>query len=199
MSGPQSHVESLTNMSKAKAFLGREFLTWLWYMAETNEERLQAPGRVTGTLDFDIWVDDRIVLEASSGMSHSNVMKGGDPSQSFEAAAALTTGKTVKEMKLGVNVKNYGEYTAVLHCDELNPRSLKLPKPDAEGGAPVGADELPIVWRLKHTEVFLAVLDGLFARFLNLRVDETWQATGLVAMRAWIKQRHKGTDSGTLH
>src|SRR5262249_10437759 len=108
-------VEHLTNLSKAKGFLGREFLTWLWYMAETYEDHLTTSGPSGEEIAFDIWVDDRLVLEATGGSasSHENVMKGGDPSQSYEAAAALGTGKTVKELKLGINAKGYGEFTAI--------------------------------------------------------------------------------------
>jgi hypothetical protein len=199
MSNGLEHVEHLTNLSKAKGFLGREFLTWLWYLIETNDESLTVPGRGQDPLEFDLWIDDRIVLEATAGNSHQNVMKGGDPSQSHEASAALFTGKTVREMKIGVNAKGYGEMTAVLNCDDLNPRGLKLPKPDADGAAQAAPDELPIVARLKCTETFLAILDGLFQRFLSQRTADVWQADSIPAMREWIKKRQKDVESGILH
>ena len=70
MSDTIAHVEQLTTLSKAKGFLGREFLTWLWYVAETSKETLtfEVPGREDG-LELDIWVDDRIVLEATGNQS----------------------------------------------------------------------------------------------------------------------------------
>jgi hypothetical protein len=106
----------------------------------------------------------------------------------------------VRELKIGVNAKGYGEMTAVLNCDDLNPRSLKLPKPDGEeGGAQASPDELPIIARLKSTEAFLAILDGLFQRFLSRRTDDAWQADSIPAMREWIKKRQKDVESGFLH
>ena len=47
-------------LGRSKSFLGREFLTWLWYLAETMQERLRL--EVSGrTLEIDLWVDDRLV------------------------------------------------------------------------------------------------------------------------------------------
>ncbi len=199
MSEAVAHIEQLTTLSKAKGFLGREFLTWLRYVAETYKETitLDVPGREDG-LDVDLWVDDRIVLEGTSGQSHQNVMKGGDPSQSREAEAALSTGKTVREMKLGMNVKGAGEFTAILNCDDLNPRSLKLPQRDKEDGA-APSEDLPVVLRLRHLETYLTALDALFTRFLALRVEDEWEKGGLADMRAWIKKRQSKADSATIH
>lgn len=191
------HVDHLTTISKAKGFLGREFLTWLWYTAETSRESLtvKADGKVTS---FDLWVDDRVVLESGGGVSQQNVMKGGDPSQSREAAAALVTGKTVRELKVGLNVKDVGEFTAILHADELSPRSLKLPTIEGATGGPSG-DDMPITTRLRQMDIFLHLLDGLFQQFLDARTSEDWEKGGLNDIRQWIKQRQKAGDSATLH
>lgn len=199
MDQSNAHVEQLTNLSKAKGFLGREFLTWLWYVAETEKGAVKLV--LSGSdreLDVDFWVDDRIVLEATGGQSHSNVMKGGDPSHSREAEAALSTGKTVREMKLGLRIQDAGEFTAILNCDDLNPRSLKLPQRDKDSGV-APSDDLPIVTRLRHMEQFLSALDGLFARFLAQRVEDTWEKGGLAEMRTWIKKRQGKGDSATIH
>lgn len=201
MDASSGHIEQLTNLAKAKAFLGREFLTWLWYTAETTRERLvlSIPGGKKD-LEVNLWVDDRLVLEGTASMTHSNVMKGGDPSHSREAAASLATGKTVREMKLGLSVKGGGEFSANLSCDDLNPRGLKLPVPDrADGDSERGAAVMPLGERLRATESFLTVLDGLFLHFLDQRVDPTWDTTALVAMREWIKKRQGDKESDTIH
>ncbi len=201
MDAPSGHIEQFSHLAKAKAFLGREFLTWLWYTAETTPERivLKVPGGPK-QLEVNLWVDDRLVLEGTASMTHSNVMKGGDPSHSREAAASLATGKTVREMKLGVSVKGGGEFSAILSCDDLNPRGLKLPVPErADGDSEKAAPVMPLGERLRATESFLTVLDGLFLLFLEQRVDPTWESSALLAMREWIKKRQGGKDSDTLH
>lgn len=191
------HVDHLTTISKAKGFLGREFLTWLWYTAETSREslELEADGKMQ---QFDLWVDDRVVLEASGSVTQQSVMKGGDPSQTREAAAALSTGKTVRELKIGVNIKGQGEFTAILNAEDLSPRSLKLPSPNGDGSATTG-DELPITTRLRQMDLFLALLDALFLRFVETRTSAEWEKSGVDDIRKWIKKRQKDGDSGTLH
>ena len=201
MSTSHDHIDQLTTLGRAKGFLGREFLTWIWYIAETSRERLKLLVD-SRDLEIDLWVDDRLVLEGTAAMSHQNVMKCGDPSHSREAAASLSTGKTVRELKLGLRVKDGGEYSAILGCDDLNPRSLKLPSPEpqeGQDGEKKSAASLPLTERLQATATFAGILDALFARFLDTRVAPEWEKTLLSDMREWIKQRQNKQDSGTLH
>jgi hypothetical protein len=196
------HIEQLTTLAKAKGFLGREFLTWLWYVADTTKAPIKVSPLTTDggdkTFSVDLWVDDRMVLESTAAMAHQSNMKGGDPSKSREADVALKSGKTVRELKLGMNVKGIGEFTAMLGADDLNPRGLKLPNPDKPENL-ADPDDLPLVTRLKYTEAFLAVLDGLFGEFLGHRTNKKWDdgKGELAAIRDWIKERQSRTD--TLH
>jgi hypothetical protein len=194
---PEDHVESLNNITAAKGFLGREFLTWLWFFAETEDDRvvIKDPWEERD-LEVDLWVEDRLVLEtANSSTAQESVMKGGDPSQTEEAAAALRSGKTVKELKIGMNIKGLGEFTAILNHVDLQPRSLKLPEPNKEDQSAAPEDTRTVI-RIQHTDTFLTVLDGLFAKFINERVDDSWKIKGLTKMRSWIEDRQ---PSPTLH
>ncbi len=199
MSHSPEYVETLNAMVRAKGFLGREFLTWLWYLAESQKEPHVAPAKDGPDVEFDLWIGDRVVLEASTGLALEHVIKGGDPSQSQEAYTALTNGKSVRELKLGLTITGYGDYTATLHCDDLNPRSLKLPQPDDDTAPEGAARDLPIVLRLKQTDAFLAALDGLFAKFLHSRTADGWEDGELKDIRGWIKRRQKAAESDTLH
>lgn len=197
---PAAQLEQLTSIPKAKAFLGREFLTWLWFLADTTDKELEYQDKATGKKKrFDLWIDDRLVLESGRGLSHENVLKGGDPSNSQEAGTALATGKTVRELKLGVHIKGVGDFTAVLNEGDLNPRSLKLPT--VETGEAEGSAEptLPIATRLKQTEAFLTILDRLFALFMEQRVGDEWESEHLPRIRAWVKKRQHAADTATLH
>ena len=110
----QNRVENLSTSLETHRYLAREFLTWLWYLIETEE----APYRFnkvrqefeTADSDLELWIDDRIVLENPSSKAHENVIRGGNPSESIEASAALLSGKTVKEMKLGLRLSDIGEF-----------------------------------------------------------------------------------------
>ena len=216
-------LETIHTLAQSKTFLGREFLTWLWYTAETTREPMRVDWGGTSAasegddsgrskkknrgLEFDVWVDDRLVLDGSAASAHTHVMKGGDPSHSREASVALTTGKTVSEMKIGLNVKGHGEFFALLNGEDLAPRGLKLPVPRRDDGDDDGASkkrgesegESPLGLRLRQMAVFLAVLDGLFAKFLAQRTDKSWETEGLADIRAWIRSRQKAQEGGTIH
>lgn len=195
---PQNRVEELTALAKAKTFMGREFLTWLWYFidAEGGKFSLKHDDH-TSPLAIDLWVDDRLVLESQNAKAHESVMKGGDPSQSVEASWALRQGKTVKEMKLGLNADGIGEFSAVLNAQDLNPRALKLPAGDKPENI-TDPDEPPVLTRLRYTETFLMILDGLFTKFLEERVGDGWDKAGLTAIRAWVKDHGLAAEK-TLH
>jgi hypothetical protein len=132
-------IERLQELSQSKQFLNKEFLTWLWYFAEQNQgpieftpkDLLDAP-QTKKKSSFYLWIDDKIILESihrggQKTLQHS--IKGGDPSKSPEAGLALLGGKIVKELKLGMRILPWGDFTATLNGTDLNPRSLTLPKP----------------------------------------------------------------------
>jgi hypothetical protein len=193
----EDHVDYLSRISEAKGFLGREFLTWLWFIAETGDSKVVLKdAQDNEDLELDIWVDDRLVLENSSSTEmQESVMKGGDPSQTDEAAAALRSGKTVKEMRIGVNVTGVGEYSAILNSVDLSPRSLKLPEPDSSENI-TDSDETRTMQRMQFTDTFLTVLDGLFSMYMKDRIDDDWKKKGHSKISSWIKTRQA---SPTFH
>ncbi|MBF0440951.1 MAG: hypothetical protein HQK54_03525 [Oligoflexales bacterium] len=187
----EDFYKKLTDISQAKTFLGREFLAWLWFQMETNTE--PTPIIVTNpkkTLSVSFWIDDRIVLESlSNNSSLTHLIKGNNASRSLEATAALKSGKSIKEVKLGVNIDTIGEYTAILSCKDLSPKSLKLP-PFPEDLSNEDTDISKIDSRISQTEIFLQVLDCMFSTFLDLRIDDSWTDDILEKIRSWIKKRH---------
>lgn len=187
--------DKLRQLGKSKGFLGKEFLTWLWYQAETTGGSISVTpsnsggggGAASEPVQIELWVDDRVTLEAAIGHVHTQTLKGGDPSQSAEASTALRAGKVVKEMKLGMNVPGIGEITCVLGADELAPRSLQLPQPADELHQDEGFSLLS--FRLLACEQFCAILDGLFALFLESRLDQGEYLKVRQDMKQWVQAR----------
>lgn len=194
-------LSSLLTMSKAKGFLGREFLTWLWFQSELADS-LHLDLKDGGTAICRIWIDDRVVLESSAAKAHIYSLRGGEPSQSIETAAALQSGKMAKQLKIGIDIDDMGEFTAVLNAQDLTPRSLSLPvlaNQDASQGTPADtAASEPLALRLQQTELFLNVLDALFSLFLDERTDAKWEDEGVEKIRTWIKTRST-VEKADLH
>jgi len=194
------HVEQLVTLARAKGFLAREFLTWVWYQCERDAEVIRANNPFgKGSLAATMWIDDRLILESTSGEVHENIMKGGKPSSSNEASLGLAGGKSVKELKFGLTVEGLGDFTAVINGDDLCPRGLKLPDlTDQNDNEPKSRKvNAPLGTRLQLVRVFTCYLDDLFAKFVEERMADDWQTSGLNSMRKWIRDRRD--KEGALH
>ncbi|MFK7873353.1 MAG: hypothetical protein AB8C84_09320 [Oligoflexales bacterium] len=177
----------LAQVADAKNYLGNEFLAWLWYSAEKSQcEYPMGSGQKT----VRFWVDDRLLMESSRYKGHTQLLTGGVPSKSREAAVALANGRIVKEMRLGLHVKSVGDFSVLLKGETLEPASLRLPAlPEQE--------ENELDSRMALVEVFSQALDILFSEFMKVRVSHSWVESVLPQMRDWIQTRN---DSAvTLH
>lgn len=192
-----SDVNNLATMSRAKNFLGREFLTWVWWTAETTPE-ITFPSQVINSKKVvaTIWVDDRLVLDASSGQSHMQMLKGGDPSRSPEAGFSLKSGKEVKELRLGVRIDPLGEYRCTLDRTDLAPKGLVMPTTEEMKSLdPENFAEA----RLRQVELFKEFLDELFRRFLDCRIATSWENDTLTQMRDWVGRRAGSKQDKVVH
>ncbi len=187
--------ENLSSMARAKPFLGREFLTWLWHKIESGTENISVRTERGDSWSLGMWIDDRIVLESALGTGHINTMKGGDPSRSPEAAVSLLSGKSVRELKIGLQIETLGEFSCVLSCEDLAPRGLHLPKPEMEDE---GLDQ-KLERRLTLTCTFLEVLNGLFAMFLDERMSDNWDRVHVTVIKDWIQSRADKNSRAKLH
>lgn len=194
-----SHAEKLGQISRTKSFLGREFLTWLWYFIDSNSENtLEIKNTLKNPpLHVTLWVDDKIVLDSNSGSGHQHVMRGGDPSQSPEASVALATGKTVRELKLGVNIHGVGDFSTNLNASDLNPRSIQLPGDDNLGEEE--ASFLPAHQRIKQISLLMNVVDFLFKTFIDQRISEKWLDDSQTEIKEWIVNRSAQVKTSMNH
>jgi hypothetical protein len=188
----QIDSENISQLARSKGFLGAEFLTWLWYLIEQNSEQLITPLNAKSPVNLSLWIDDRVVISAASGQH--NTLRGGDPANSAEAAVALITGKSIREIKLGMNVHGVGEYRVTLNAVDLRPRGLVLPTP-----TDIDDDEkihVSIPMRIKQLELFLRVFDGIFLKFMDERLLPKWEKSTIHGIKEWVSNRSNWT---TIH
>ena len=187
----EQNLDEIHTQSAHKSFLGREFLTWLWYFAEQDEGRFEMTLNDGATKSAQIWLDDRIVLTSKTGRSHEHIIKGGVPSTSDEAAISLKAGKSVKELKVAIEIDGTGLFSATLGGEELAPKGLKLPEPQDS------SDQTVLEQRVEYMAVFTSALDTLFGKFMDERTDKLWDTTRINSIRSWIQTRSH--DANTVH
>ena len=101
---------TLLDLIHRTAFLGGEFLTWLWYRSDQQGGVFHLGGEIG---EIELWFDDRLVVSSLSVDAMENLFKGGHPTSSAEAMAALKKGKKASEAKLRA-IKGAKEWSFIL-------------------------------------------------------------------------------------
>jgi len=155
---------------------GRDFLTWLWYFAETEGAKLP----VSGCGVFEAMIEGPLTFAASEakGALLTVVKKGGCPQASAEAKAALESGKKLKKAKLTI-VREKRIWSGIFDADTFSFSGFNLPEGEAMEINSRFDDTLLDLDTIAHA------LAGYFHRFVeDLRKPET---VGLI--RKWAQDR----------
>ena len=163
----------LVDEIQRKAFLGGEFMLWLWYRCD-RDEGLFTVGEDTVEVRFD----DQLILEVQLAESEQSRLKGGAPAHSPEAYKALQHGKRISVAKVCL-AKGEREWVFTVDALTFAMRGMKVP-------AVLGQDDEA---RFEERMYLLEELDGmwsaLYRQFLDLRLGSGW-AGERGAMRSWI-------------
>ncbi|MFB3924525.1 MAG: hypothetical protein ACE14T_00595 [Syntrophales bacterium] len=167
-------------MRKDLTFLGREFLTWLWFK---SEERNGTVALADG--DVEVLFVQRIVLESGDGEYAETVVCNGRHCSLKEGKAALREGKRVKEARIRLS-RETGEWEFTFKADRFHFQSLKLPRTAAEDEE--NDRDGRILERIFLLETAVSIMDKLFSLFLDRRLSPDWTAQELRRMKKWAMQ-----------
>jgi len=159
-------------------FLGNEFLTWLWFMIETDQNSLRQCDPDLVSLN----IGSRLVLENTRNNAKETVTIKGDEANLEEGLVALKKGAVVTEMHL--SYKTVGQdWLFGLKGESLNISSLKLPETrpvetpeDLEG---------VVIEKAYLLEKVIGLVNNLFSHFIKLRVSDTWRSQTVSRIHKW--------------
>lgn len=167
---------------REKAFLGREFLTWLWFKSDQSGGMIEIPGKRT----VEVLFLDRMTLDLSDVDTPQTVTLKGQHSELREGLAALKEGKKIEEARISVRVGD-NDFAVTLKGTWFSYGSLRtppiLPVSETEKDEETEATFLE---KVSLVEEGLAIIDDLFTYFLQVRLSERWEAEEVKAVRAWI-------------
>lgn len=161
-------------------FLGFEFLTWLWHAVDTASPVFR---EVDENLE-SLALGNRVVLENRVGEGVESVTIKGDDAGLEEGLIALGKGAIVTELNL-VYVSGGHEWRFTLKGESFNVAGLKIPET-----APLAAAEdieATVLEKIFLYEKATNLLDGLYRRFLAIRLSGDWGRDALPAFRRWIR------------
>lgn len=160
-------------------FLGDEFLTWLWYLVETDQNAL----RVADPDCLALEIGNRIVLENRRGKSIERIMIKGDDAGLEEGKLALSKGALVAELAF-IFKSGEHQWQFSLKGESLNVSSLKAPGPTL----PQSSEELEafVLDKAQQFNKILSFLEILYKTFIQVRISARWSSKIIPAIKKWV-------------
>ena len=159
---------------------GREFLTWLWFRADTQNGRVDLPGR----RELGVLLEGPLTFTHEGKGAHAALLKKGEPVNSIEAKTCLLGGKKLKEAKITFALDDENVWSFGLEADQFLIRGLKLPQ--GEGALDSFSR---FQQRMVNLEQWREIFLELFGTFVDERADtKRWKKT-VGEIREWVKGR----------
>jgi hypothetical protein len=160
-------------------FLGDEFLTWLWFLIETDQNAFR-------TIDPDctaLEIGSRIVLENRKKKSFERITINGDDAGLEEGRLALKKGALLSELSL-IFKTGENQWQFSIKGESLNLSNLKIPGP----ALPQNPEEMEI-FLLDKTHKIYKIIDFInktFSMFVRDRVAGRWSTKVVPNIKKWI-------------
>lgn len=168
---------------RGRAYLGREFLTWLLWRSESGDVLIEHEGEGVTVLFMG-----RVVLRGVAGDVTEMSAKGTLAPYSEQVKHSLDRGLLVAQARLRFT-NGEKEYEVTLDSEFLDVRAAKLPALMSE------EEDDQISERLFLTEQLSAMVDALVKDFLAIRAGKSWSKQVVPAMKAWMRGEEKGADA----
>lgn len=160
-------------------FLGDEFLTWLWFLIETDQNAFR-------TIDPDctaLEIGNRIVLENRKKKSLERITINGDDAGLEEGRLALKKGALLSELSL-IFKTGENQWQFSIKGESLNLSSLKTPGP----APPQSPEEMEVFLLDKTQQVdkIINFINKTFSMFVRARVAGRWSIKVVPNIKKWI-------------
>ncbi len=156
---------------------GMDFLTWLWWMAESNGGVIRDQGS-----EVAILVEGPLHFSSDGQGAHEAVLKNGSPTKDEAATACMRFGGKLSKAKISLSVD--GQVFSAVIDYQFTIRSLHIP-PHEDRLDPVSAFEDRVIKLMS----FLEVLGLLFRLFSVTRKSPDGWSSVRASIELWIKER----------
>ncbi len=163
------------------AFLGEEFLLWLWWSAETRGGTYALDEQEGGQVGVSI--DRR--LEFYDEATNVRVSVNGDaPTRAPEAREALGRGMRIRRAGLVVATADTS-FDVTFDAETFDLRSVKSPKPEGDTREERDGNALAALFGLTDA------LDGVYRRFLLERTGTAFKKDGARELLEWTRGKSR--------
>ncbi len=161
-------------------FLGEEFLTWLWFVVEKDQNLIKNFDKDFVALE----IGNRMVFENRRKESKERITIKGDGASLEEGILTLKKGALVTELNVVYkSVELTWQFT--LKGESLNFSSLNIPP----AGSPESDEDIEgfVLEKIYLYDKVLKLFENIFSHFVKLRLSNTWQMKTVPKIRNWIQ------------
>ena len=160
-------------------FLGDEFITWLWFLIETDQNAFREMDPDCTELE----IGSRVVLENRQKKSLERISIRGDDAGLEEGRLALKKGALLTEISLIFKTGEH-QWQFSLKGESLNLNNLKTPGP----ALPPSAEEMEsfILEKSEQLNKIINFIELAFKAFMRVRVSNKWENKMVPNIKKWI-------------
>ncbi|MCA9554648.1 MAG: hypothetical protein KC933_31750 [Myxococcales bacterium] len=168
--------EAVEALARGRAYLGREFLTWLLWMSNSGVTITQHEGE-----DLSLLVVGQVILRGLAGDATELAVKGHLSAYSDVVRSAIDKGLLVHQARLRIQ---FGEqvYEVTLDAEHLDFKGAQIPKVLSE------EDADQITERLFLCERLAGLVDALWGAFMEVRASGEWKKKAVPGIKRWVSE-----------
>lgn len=160
-------------------FLGYEFLTWLWFSIENEQNLIQT----SLPQPASIQIGNRIKLENHRNKNLETITIKGDEAGLEEGVLALRKGALVTELNIIYETQNLVWQFNIIG-ESLNIGNLKT---QVAGPLEKKEDfEEQVLEKTYQYGESIQLVDNLYNNFITLRVSTDWEDNTVIKIKNWI-------------
>jgi hypothetical protein len=160
----------------SRDFLGNEFLLWLWYYLENEDDTLALSDGSEATL----MLANTLVLECPRGQTGRETITHEGPTRLPEARRAIQSGKQPRKSGL-ILVRQDRQYELTLSAETLAVTGARMPAPEAS------EERARLEERVTQVRHLIETIDLVYDAFGNHRASDDW-AKELAKMQKWLQR-----------
>jgi hypothetical protein len=164
----------------SRDFLGNEFLLWLWYYLENEDDTIA----LSDGSDVTVMMTSTLALECPRGQTGRESITHEGPTRLPEARRAVQSGKLPRKSGL-ILVRQETQYELTLSAETLAVSGAKLPAPEAS------EERARLEERVGQLRHLIETLDLLYDAFGNVRASDDW-AKELAKVQKWLARDDRG-------
>lgn len=157
-------------------FLGFEFLTWLWFLIDTDADEIPEIRKFS--------IGNRIVLENRHDNNVETLTIKGDDAGLEEGLVALKKGGLVTQINLVYREGQNNKWQFSLNGENLAVQQIKHP----DIGSIESSEDVDafVFEKAHHYNKIIELIDMIFSEFITLRISDAWSADVVIKMKKWI-------------